>query len=128
MKTYKSISYKYPELNIWIDYSIIDNWDWPHIEWYNKEIAQPTQAELESAWVGCEKEMAITEKVKRMDEINKELLNLWGSNALVSYEALDTIRDNKISALTIEFNILKTDLTDNYEDSLVNDILTSLFS
>ncbi len=125
-----AIKYIHPTLEFWIDFEVRDDsqWEWPYIIWYNQEITEPTQEELESAWILCEKEIEVTQKIQRMEEINKELLELWGSNALVSYEALDTIRTNKITSLTTEFNELKTDLDENYESTLVTDILNSIFS
>ncbi len=91
---------------------------------YNNWIILWDTTEVEN---NCKKQ-EISAKVSRMEEINKELLQLWDSNALVSYPALDTIRNNKITSLTAEFESIKADLDSNYESTLIDDVLNSLFS
>lgn len=56
MEIYLAIKHIYPTLTD-KDFNVMDNnqWEWPYIKWYNKEILQPTQAELETAWVEVEK-------------------------------------------------------------------------
>lgn len=46
-----AIRYIHPTLNN-NDFMVMDdnNGKWPYIKWYNKEIKQPTQAELTTAW------------------------------------------------------------------------------
>ena len=48
-----AILYLYPTFTD-IDLKIIDEGNWPEIKWYNTEITQPTQAELETAWDSLE--------------------------------------------------------------------------
>jgi len=57
----------------WIDYEVVDNSDgkWPVLVWYNKELNQPTQEELRSAWVEVEKKLKLEElKKQKSEEIN----------------------------------------------------------
>lgn len=45
----------------YVDYYVVDNSDgkWAMLVWINKEIPQPTQEELEKAWVEIQKEQEI---------------------------------------------------------------------
>jgi len=65
MELTRTIEYIYPNLEFHIDYIVRDDnqWEWPYILWYNKEITQPTQAELETAWLEVE-------KIQKLEEIN----------------------------------------------------------
>ncbi len=49
----------YPTLIRWTDYEVMDDnqWEWDYIKWLNPEIPQPTQEELETAWVTVEAEI-----------------------------------------------------------------------
>ena len=69
----------------------------------------------------------IEEKVERMEEINKKLIQLGWTNKLTNYTKFNDIRTAKITALENEFNEIESYLLANYEDSLVDDILISLF-
>ena len=61
-----SVLYIHPSLIPEKDFTVIDNWSWPELTWLNKTIPQPTQAELESAWLEVEKlqQDAITKQEK----------------------------------------------------------------
>lgn len=52
MEIYLAIKQIYPELTD-NDFMVLDDnqWEWPYIKWYNTEIPQPTQSELETAWL-----------------------------------------------------------------------------
>ena len=52
MDIYLTIKHIYPDLTD-NDFMVLDDnqWKWPYIKWYNTEILQPTQAELEVAWL-----------------------------------------------------------------------------
>ena len=117
----------HPTLQDEIDYTVQDFWNWPQLTWLNTQITEPTQAELETAWIACEKEIDITAKLRRLQDINKEIIELWWANALVWFERFETIRLNKISVLEAEVATIKTDLDQNYEETLVDSLITSLF-
>lgn len=127
MNISESILYIYPNLNFWEDFVVEDKWEGQELTWINTEITEPTQAELQTAWVEAEKKIQVKEKVHRMEEINKQLIQLWGTNKLTSYTNFNTIRTAKITELETEFNEIETDLLANYSDTLVDDILSSLF-
>lgn len=67
MEIYLCIKYIHPTLTN-DDFLVLDDnqWKWPYIKWYNTEIIQPTQEELETAWVEVEKiqQDAITKQEK----------------------------------------------------------------
>lgn len=74
-----------------------------------------------------QKEKEINEKIKRLQAINDEIIQLWGSNALTNYPKMNEIRLRKIDILEDEFAEIQTDLETNYEVTLVDDIIESLF-
>lgn len=47
----------FKEFNEGVYYHVVDNndWVWPILSWHNDQKTQPTQAELETAWVEVEK-------------------------------------------------------------------------
>ena len=55
------------------DFMGFDRWNWIEIDWYNTEIPQPTQEELELAWIEVEKlqqaEIIKEEKAKAIENI-----------------------------------------------------------
>lgn len=67
-----SIKYIHPTLEFWKDYIVQDDWQWPYIKWYNKTIPQPTQAELEIAWVSVQAlQQADKDKAQKRADILK---------------------------------------------------------
>jgi len=91
-----AIKYIHPTLEFWIDYKVEDHWNWPVLTWYNTETLQPTQPELEIAWVEVEalqeaeqtkkdKRTAILEVASIPDQLNKlaetlEILAEWNTD------------------------------------------------
>jgi len=70
-----AIGYIYPDLIRWTDYEVLDDnqWEWPYIKWFNKTIKQPTQAELETAWV----EVVLLQEAEESKKAKKEaILNI----------------------------------------------------
>ena len=69
-----AIKYIYPDLEFWTDFEVLDDnqWEWPYIKWYNKDIIQPTQEELLSAWVEVEKIQKKEEIIKSFNTKVKE--------------------------------------------------------
>jgi peptidoglycan hydrolase-like amidase len=69
MNLTQSILKIYPTLKFWIDFIVEDMSDgkWPQLKWYNENISQPTQEELESAWqeVVAEQELIKTKLQKK---------------------------------------------------------------
>jgi len=99
MNITQSIQYIYHTLEFWKDFIVEDNsdWKWPYIEWYNKKITQPTQAELKKAWkqiLAIQKAEQL--KVQKKIEIDKlatlsDQLNLLATNLnLVTDELIKT--------------------------------------
>jgi len=82
-----TIRHIYPNLTD-KDFVVIDKntWDWPFIIWYNKEIEQPTQLELETAWRELEN-IKISNQYK--EDRKKEYLSIW--------EQLDQLYWDKIN-------------------------------
>ena len=84
----------YPELIFNTDFNVTDKWNWPILTWNNIEIPQPTQAELETAWIEVEKEQNLALlKQEKATAINKiaslsDQLNLtaWITDMLVDLE------------------------------------------
>ena len=122
------IKYLHPTLEFYKDYIVIDDWQWPILTWITTEFTEPTQAELDSAWVIVQEITEIKVRVARMEEINKALIQLWGTNKLTTYTNFNTIRNAKITALEAEFDAIETDLMHNYDDTLVDDELILLFT
>lgn len=113
----KSIEYLHPTLVFWKDYIVSDDnqWEWPYIVWHNKSIKQPTQAELETAWVEVQalqqaeqtkkdKRKAILEIASETDQLNMiaEVLN-----TITSETPDQAIIDNAKSKFTEIKAILK---------------------
>jgi len=61
MNKAQSILYIYDDLINWKDFEVFQNWEEQLIKWHNKEIKQPSQAELETAWIEVEKEIKTKE-------------------------------------------------------------------
>ena len=68
MNITQSILYIFPTLEFWIDFIVEDNWDWATLTWLNKNISQPTQAELEAAWA----EVVALEEAKQLKKQKSE--------------------------------------------------------
>ena len=67
-----SVLYIHPSLIPEKDFTVTDNWSWPELTWYNKTIPQPTQADLESAWLEVVKLQDIeTHKQEQAESIAK---------------------------------------------------------
>ncbi len=68
----ESILYIYPNLTM-EDFEVFDDGKWPYIKWHNKEIEQPTQEEIEIAWIEVQKlqqaEMIKKEKAEQIGQI-----------------------------------------------------------
>jgi len=69
----------------------------------------------------------VQSQLERMMQINQELIKLWSWCELPSYIKLDTARNAKITELQAEFTEIKTDLDSNYEETLVDTLINSLF-
>lgn len=120
-----------------IENNIITSYSKTEMEWWIY-----TTTKLLSAWMivtainwdeiianlPVNKEQEIIEKIRRMEQINKNLLQLWGTNKLTAYTNFNTIRSAKITKLETEFNNIESDLLANYSDTMVDDILVSLFA
>ena len=54
-----AIRYIHPTLEIGEDYQVLNDgeWGWDYIEWYTETPTQPTQQELDDAWVLCSAEI-----------------------------------------------------------------------
>ena len=80
----------YPQLMFWVDFIVEDTWNWAEFKWYNKDIKQPTEQELQLAWNEILTEQEInkykTEKKEAIEKIASisDQLNLIAS-------VLDTI-------------------------------------
>lgn len=71
MNLIESILQIYPTLQFNRDFVIEDHWNWPILTWLNEEIKQPTQSELDSAWIIVQQEQEIIKlKKQRSVDIN----------------------------------------------------------
>ena len=73
-KMYPQMTYK--------DYVVEDNWSWPVLRWFNKDVEEPTLQEMQNVWNIMEQEKAVElEKLEKKEAIEKiasisEQLNL----------------------------------------------------
>jgi hypothetical protein len=51
MNIYEAVKQLYPQLEIDVDFSLIDSGSGPELYWHNKTITRPTQADLERGWL-----------------------------------------------------------------------------
>ena len=94
-----AIRHIHPTLEFGKDYEVIDysDWNWPQIKWYNKTIPQPTQAELDTAWIVVQQEeQAQLDKKQKSERINLEAtlsdqLNLLAENLNLAIDELAKI-------------------------------------
>jgi len=84
MEIILTLRYLYPTLKDEIDYDVVNLWQWDILTWLNTEITQPTQAELDTAWVTVEAELL---EVDRQANIRKDIwetildfTTIWGVN------------------------------------------------
>jgi len=70
MEYIPAIRHIHPTLEFGKDYEVIDNsdWKWPQIKWYNTTIPQPTQAELDTAWIAVQQQEQIELLKKQKSE------------------------------------------------------------
>ena len=64
-----TILYIHPTLEFWVDFEVVDNWSWPVLTWINEAVEQPTQEELDAAWIIVEAEQI---KQYDMDDFEKK--------------------------------------------------------
>jgi len=128
MDLLNTIKYIYPNFLDLEDYMVVDNWNWPEIQWYNTEITQPTQAELETAWAEVQIEMEIKSKMKRLDEINEKVLRLWWTNILKDIPEFEAKRLATIDTLTTEAEEIKTFLIAQDKNDFIWTLIDSIFS
>ena len=74
-----AIKHIYPSLTD-VDFLVQDDGNWPYIKWYNTEIPQPTQAELENVWAELQ---VIYQEQTRQTNIRNDIANTlidfkWG--------------------------------------------------
>ena len=81
-------------------------------------------AELDEEEVNSE----TLEKALRLKTLYSEILSLWGKSNLISCDVLDTFREAQIESLVAEFNEIKADLENNYEESDITTLMTSLLT
>jgi len=132
MNISQSILQIYPALEFWIDFIVIDNsdWKWPQLEWYNTEITQPTQAELETAFMELEiiqnKETKIKEfkqieaeaREKRLSYITLEMLDDWDDYKSKKQTKLDAEWLDIKARHAAKKNELMSEFWDNILDDL----------
>ena len=70
MNYIESILYINPTLELFSDFDVWDDGTWIKISWYNTEITQPTQAELETAWAELQ---PIQQEEERQANIRKQI-------------------------------------------------------
>jgi len=76
------------------DFIVEDHWKWPILTWLSKTIKQPTQAELDKAWVQVQAlEKAELIKKQKKAEIDKlatlsDQLNLLATNLNIALDEL----------------------------------------
>jgi len=109
-----AIKYIYPNIIRETDFNVLDDnqWDWPYIKWYNTSFKQPTQAELETAWVEVQAlQQAELDKQAKKEAIDKIATLSDQLNLLAS--VLDTITSETPDQAIIDnakakFNLIQT--------------------
>jgi len=79
-------------------------------------------------YLQAQTEIEINEKIKRQYDINDEIIKLWGGTILPISPKMEELRTSKITTLTAEFNTIQDDLDTNYNSTLVDDLIVSLFT
>lgn len=125
----QSILYIHPTFKFWVEFKVINDWqwNWDIITWITTDHTQPTQAELDAAWVEVEKKQRLSEIGNRMREINYQILQLGGTAQILDDPILDPIRTEKINTLQSEYNTLKTERDTDFTSDMITDVFNSFF-
>jgi len=116
-----AIKYIYPILTD-EDFSVLDDnqWEWPYIVWLNEKIEQPTQVEMETAWIEVLKiqekeiiEKEFQETIKTFTEwYSQAEIDTWVTKVDEAKNVLNWEVSDLLNALLIEW--------ENIEDFSVN--------
>ena len=128
MEIYLTIKHIYPSITE-EEFQVLDDnqWKWPYIIWNTTNYTQPTQAELDAAWVECEKKTRLQEIWKEMKAINEKIVQLWWASQFITDNVLDAVTSSKITSLVSEYNTLKAERDANYSSSVIEDVFNSIF-
>lgn len=131
MKTIKLIEQNWilSIASYWTKYDVTDEEYNKIVSWlYNVSLVDlvftfTDNAEAQNASINQE----ITTKMKRLYDIDTELRKLNAPWITITKPSLIALNETKIAELNIEAEQIQTDISENYESTLVDDIYTSLF-
>ena len=133
-----TIKYLHPTLEFWVDYVVLNDWkewDSDYIKWYNTDITQPTQAELESAWIELqekENKLLIVKEYKNIQTqivgIKQELQEIEDTYATYNEQwkqiadLQKTNLNNKLTDLRTRKDTLVLDWVEKFGTDIINEL------